>query len=301
MAEGHSHASAASMGGRHKKRLYAVLALTSTYLVVEVVGGLATGSLALLADAGHMLTDVLGLTMALIAIKLGERAASARRTYGYYRTEILAALANAVLLVVVAVYVLFEAYRRFREPPEVLGGWMMVVAVIGLGVNLTGMLILTKGAGESLNVKGAYLEVLGDTLGSVGVIVAAVIILVTGWELADPIIGVGIGLFIIPRAFNLLREAVNVLLEGVPAGITLDEVRAALAALPGVKGVHDLHVWAITSGMHAMSGHLVVEDVSRSQTLLTEAQALLHDRFAIAHTTLQLEPAGFEEAMERHR
>ncbi len=299
MAEGHAHA--VSAGGRHRGRLYFVLALTSTYLVVEVIGGLLTGSLALLADAGHMLTDVLGLGMALIAIKLGERPASVQRTYGYYRTEILAALFNAVLLIVVAVYVLYEAYQRFKSPPEVRGGWMLVVAAVGLGVNLAGMFILMKGAGESLNVKGAYLEVLGDTLGSVGVIVGALIILATGWEQADPIIGVGIGLFIIPRALNLLRETVNILLEGVPRGVNLDDVRAALAALPGVVGVHDLHVWAITSGMHAMSGHLVIEEIGQSQTLLAAAHELLHERFAVEHSTLQVETPAFEEAMELHR
>ncbi len=189
----------------------------------------------------------------------------------------------------VAVYILYEAYKRFSNPPEVLGGWMMVVAIVGLLVNLVGMFILMRGAGESLNVKGAYLEVLGDTLGSVGVIVAAIILLLTGWELADPIIGVGIGLFIIPRAYTLLRETVNVLLEGTPAGIDIEAIRTALAALPEVTQVHDLHAWGITSGMHAMSGHLVVSDVTRSEDILTAARDLLHDRFEIEHA-LSLPP-----------
>lgn len=299
MAEGHSHA--VSAGGRNKGRLYVVLALTGSYMFAEVIGGILTGSLALLADAGHMLTDVFGLTMALIAIKLGERLASVRRTFGYYRTEILAALANAVILVVVAIYILYEAYRRFQDPPEVLGSWMLVVAVIGLAVNLTGMFILTKGAGESLNLKGAYLEVLGDTLGSIGVILASLIIIFTGWYPADPIIGVGIGLFIIPRAYNLLKESVNVLLEGTPKGLNLEEIREALEKLPAVVRVHDLHAWTITSGMNAMSGHLVVEDMNRSSNILTEAQKLLHDRFDIEHSTIQIEPPDFGERMETHR
>lgn len=299
MAEGHSHG--ASAGGKNKGRLYVVLALTGSYMFAEVIGGILTGSLALLADAGHMLTDVFGLTMALVAIRLGERPASDRRTFGYYRTEILAALANAVILVVVAIYILYEAYRRFQDPPEVLGGPMMIVAIIGLAVNLIGMYILTKGAGESLNVRGAYLEVLGDTLGSIGVIVASVIIIFTGWYPADPIIGVGIGLFIIPRAYSLLKAAVNVLLEGTPKGLNLDEVRRALGDLPGVEKVHDLHAWTITSGMNAMSGHLVVEDVGRSGALLTEAQKLLHDRFDIEHSTIQIEPKDFDEPSDTHR
>lgn len=298
MAEAHSHG--VSAGGENKGRLYVVLGLTSTYMFAEVVGGILTGSLALLADAGHMLTDVFGITMALIAIKLGERPASDRRTFGYYRTEILAALANAVILVVVAIYILYEAFRRFQDPPDVLGGWMMVVAVIGLAVNLTGMYILMKGAGESLNIRGAYLEVLGDTLGSVGVIVASLIIIFTGWYPADPIIGVGIGLFIIPRAYSLLKEAVNVLLEGTPKGLKLEEVRASLLGIPGVVRVHDLHAWSITSGMNAMSGHLVVEDMSRGGDVLTLAQKLLHDRYGIEHTTIQLEPSGFDDSTKPH-
>lgn len=299
MAEAHTHT--ISAGGRHRGRLYFVLALTSSFLVIEVIGGLWTGSLALLADAGHMLTDVLGLAMALLAIKLGERAASRQRTYGYYRAEILAALANAMLLILVAVYVLFEAYQRIKNPPEVRGGWMLVVAGVGLAVNLLGMYLLMSGAKESLNVKGAFLEVLGDTLGSVGVIVGAVIILLTGWELADPIIGVGIGLFIIPRAWNLLSETINILLEGVPRDVEIDEVRAALLALPGVGAVHDLHVWAITSGMPAVSAHLVLQNGAQQSAVLSAAQQLLHDRFEIRHTTLQLEAPAHQEAPELHR
>lgn len=297
---GHSHSHVGSAAGRNKGRLYMVLALTGTFLVAEVVGGILTSSLALLADAGHMLTDVFGLTMALIAIRLGEREAHAEKTYGYYRTEILAALANAVILIFVALYVLYEAIQRFSKPPEVLGGGMLVVAVLGLLVNIAGFFILKQGAGESLNMRGAYLEVLGDMLGSVGVIVAAVIILLTGWELADPIIGVGIGLFIIPRAFSLLNEAVNVLLEGTPKDVDLTQVRAALRLVPGVLEVHDLHIWSITSGMYNMSGHVVVEDMGQCDNLLSQCQELMHERFQVAHCTIQLENQGFDEEMTTH-
>lgn len=297
---GHSHNHLGSAAGRNRGRLYLVLALTSTFLVAEIVGGLLTGSLALLADAGHMLTDVFGLIMALVAIYLGEKAAHDEKTYGYYRTEILAALANAVILILVAIYILYEAIQRFSRPPEVVGGWMLAVAVLGLIINIAGFLILRQGAGESLNMRGAYLEVLGDMLGSLGVIVAAIIILLTGWELADPIIGVGIGLFIIPRALGLLNESVGVLLEGTPKDVSLVEVRTTLKQLSGVVEVHDLHVWTITSGMYAMSGHIVVTDMNMCDSLLTEAQELMHERFRVEHCTIQLENQGFEEEMTTH-
>jgi cobalt-zinc-cadmium efflux system protein len=295
-----SHTHGTSAGAEHRARLWWALGLTGTYLVAEVVGGLLTGSLALLADAGHMLTDVLGLGMSLFAIHLSSRPTTKEKTFGYYRAEILAALANAVLLVVVAISVLREAYVRFLNPPEILGGWMLGVAVVGLVVNLASLLILYGGAGESLNVKGAYLEVLSDTLGSVGVIVAAVVVLLTGWRQADPLIGVGIGLFILPRAYHLLRESVDILLEGTPGHIDLAEVRAALEELPGVVRVHDLHAWTITSGMYAVSGHLVVEEVTRSWSILGEAHRMLHDRFGLDHSTLQLEPSDFDHVRDTH-
>jgi len=300
-SQGHNHNHLSSVGGRNQSRLYMVLALTGSFLMVEVVGGILTNSLALLADAGHMFTDVVGLIMALVAIKLGEKPAHQEKTFGYYRTEILAALANAVILILVGIYILYEAIQRFSKPPEVLGGGMLVVAILGLLVNLISIFVLRQGSKESLNMKGAYLEVLSDALGSVGVLVAAGIILLTGWGLADPIVGVGIGLFIVPRAFTLLNEAINILLEGTPKGLDMEEVRHSLEILPGVRQVHDLHAWTITSGMNAMSGHVVVDNLECCTDVLTQAQQILHERFEIEHCTIQIEPQEFNEAMETHR
>lgn len=296
----HSHTHGVSAGGQHKHRLYSALALTAVYLIAEVVGGLLTGSLALLADAGHMFTDVFGLVMAIVAITLGERPPSDRKTYGYYRAEILAAMLNAILLALVSIYIFYEAYRRLRNPPEIVGGWMMAVAGVGLAVNLGSMVILRKGAGESLNLQGAYLEVLGDVLGSLGVIIAAVIIVFTGWKPADPIIGIGIGCFILPRAFRLMRQSVNILMEGTPQDLDLDEVRRALEAIPDVRRVHDLHAWTITSGMNALSAHLVLDKTEANGGVLTEAQRVLHERFEIDHSTLQTEPPSFDHLGRTH-
>ena len=216
---GHGHEISAS--GKNKKRLMVVLALTSFYLIAEVVGGFLTGSLALLADAGHMLTDVGGLALALLAIKFAERPATPERTYGFYRVEILAALTNAVVLIGISIYILYEAYERFLNPPEVQSGTMIFIAIIGLIINIVGVFILRAGSKESLNMKGAYFEVLSDLLTSVGVIIAGVIMLTTGWYYADPIISAGIGLFIFPRTWALLKDAVGVLLEGTPSDVNI--------------------------------------------------------------------------------
>jgi len=286
------HGVSASAAGRHKGPLLAAFGLTFTYMIAEVVGGLATGSLALLSDAAHMGTDVLGLGMALAAIQLASRPAPAHRTYGTYRLEVLAALANGVLLFGVAGYVLYEAWQRMAEPPEVLGVPMLVVAVIGLAVNLASFRLLTAGAKESLNVKGAFLEVLSDLLGSVGVIVAAVIVATTGWRYADPIIGAGIGLFILPRTWRLCAQAVRILIEAAPPGLDVEAVRARLLALPGVAGVHDLHVWTLTSGMDAASGHVVVADGADGHAVLDQVSTVLADEYHVAHSTIQCEPAG---------
>jgi len=283
--------------GRNKRRLAIVLALTTTYLVAEVVGGILTRSLALLADAGHMLTDVGGLTFALLAIRVGERPATERRTYGFYRAEILAALANAVVLIFISFYILYEAYRRFRNPPEVASGAMLIVASLGLVVNVAGALILRVRSGESLNMKGAYFEVLSDLLTSVGVIIAGVIMLTTGWYYADPLISAGIGLFILPRTWRLLREAVGILLEGTPADVDIAAVRRAIAEIPGVAGVHDLHVWSLTSGTNALSAHVVLADGAGAPSYAEMLRAV-HDRVSadhkVAHVTVQLEPPGWE-------
>lgn len=276
-------------GASHKRRLRWALRLAAAYLLVEVAGGLLTGSLALLADAGHMLTDVGGLGLALFAIHMSEKPATPERTYGWYRAEILAALANALVLILMSVYILYEAYRRFMAPPEIAGGAMLVVAVVGLVVNLAGLFILREGAGSSLNVKGAYFEVLSDLLSSIGVIAAAIIIWRTGWRYADPLVSAGIGLFILPRTWVLLREAVGVLLEGTPADINIASVQAALAALPGVRDVHDLHVWTITSGIRALSAHCLVADDQFNSSVLASARETMAERFNIAHVTIQVE------------
>lgn len=287
----HAHSAA----GRHRRPLVTTLILTSSFLAAEVVGGLVSGSLALLADAGHMLTDVGGLALALFAIWFAERPATAARTYGYYRAEILAALTNAIVLVGISVYILFEAYQRFRDPPEVASGLMLLIAIVGLVVNLLGMFILRGGSSESLNLRGAYFEVLSDMISSLGVILAAVIMWLTGWRYADPLVSAGIGLFILPRTWMLIRDAVGVLLEGTPSGINVTALREAIAAMEGVQGVHDLHVWALTSGLNAMSAHVVCADAKPRDELLTLVHDCVTKRFAIQHVTIQIESPGWEQ------
>ncbi|MEW6422399.1 MAG: cation diffusion facilitator family transporter, partial [Deinococcota bacterium] len=249
---GHSHGANASA-----RQLTLALALTGSFLVVEVIYGFLSGSLALLSDAGHMLTDVMALVLSLFAIRLGQRAADRRRTFGYRRAEILAAAVNAGALFAIGLYILFEAYRRLREPVEVQTTSMLVVAVLGLLVNVISARILVGGSQDSLNVKSAYLEVIGDLLGSVAVIVGALLIRFTGLTWIDPVLGALIGLWVLPRTWTLLRASVNVLLEGVPEGLDLDQLRSDLAALSGVREVHDLHVWSVTSGEHNLTAHLV--------------------------------------------
>ena len=287
---GHVHVHSAA--GERKGRLRLVLLLTTTFLVAEVAGGLLTRSLALLADAGHMLTDVAGLGLALFAIRFAERPATPERTYGYHRMEILAATVNAVLLIGISLYILFEAYERFRDPPEVASGAMLAVGAVGLVVNLAGMWLLRGGSSESLNLKGAYFEVLSDALSSLGVIVAGVVMWTTGWYYADPLLSAGIGLFILPRTWRLLREAVGVLLEGTPADVSLAAVREALEALPGVTGVHDLHVWSLTSGRNALSVHVVLAADASHDAVLIAAQQCATSGFRIIHATVQVERAG---------
>ena len=278
--------------GKNKRRLTIVLILTTTYLAAEVVGGLLTHSLALLADAGHMLTDVGGLALALLAIRFAERPATPERTYGYYRMEILAALTNAVVLIGISLYILYEAYERFRNPPEIQSGAMLAVAGVGLLVNVLGIYLLRAASTESLNMKGAYFEVLSDMLTSIGVIVAAVIMLTTGWYYADPIISAGIGLFILPRTWMLLRDAVGVLLEGTPANVNLSALREAIAKVTGVVDVHDLHVWSLTSGVNAMSVHAVIDDHALHDEALLAVQRKVRSDFEIAHATVQVECQG---------
>ncbi len=289
MAHDHDHVHLRA-GARHAGRLRTSLVLIISFLVVQVVVGLAAGSLALLSDAGHMATDALGLGMALAAISAASRADHAtHRTFGLYRLEILAALANAVLLFGVAAYVFVEAIRRLSEPPDVASMPVLVVGLIGLAVNMVAFLLLRQGAAESLNVRGAYLEVMSDALGSVGVIIAAIVMAVTGWGWVDPVVAAGIGVFILPRAWRLGRDALRVLLQAAPAELDLDAVVASLAALDQVSGVHDLHVWTLTSEMHVLTAHISVETVENTQEVLVAAQTLLATTFGLTHATLQVE------------
>ncbi|MGH2683389.1 MAG: cation diffusion facilitator family transporter [Actinomycetota bacterium] len=291
-----------SAAGARRGRLLAVFGITSAILVGEVIGGLLSNSLALLADAGHVFTDVAGIGLALGAIWLASRPASAERTFGYYRIEILAAVINAVLLFGVAALVLFEAWRRLFDPPDVSSGLMLVVAVVGLMGNALSLWLLREAQAESLNMRGAYLEVLGDLLGSVAVIVAAVVIAVTGVRLADPVASAAIGLLILPRTWRLLRHAVDVLLEATPRGVDLGEVRRHIVETPGVADVHDLHAWTITSGMNVVSAHVVVEPSADPPALLDRLCNCLSGDFDIEHSTFQLESQDrrrLEEAAHR--
>ncbi len=288
----HGHASLRA-GARHLGRLKIAFALIVGFFLVQVVVGLATNSLALLSDAGHMATDALGLGMALAAITAANRADhSSHRTFGLYRLEILAALANAVLLFAVAIYVLVEAILRLRDPAEVHSTPVLVVGIIGLVVNVIAFLLLREGAQESMNMRGAYLEVVSDMLGSVGVIVSAIVLSVTGWSWVDPIVGAGIGLFILPRAYRLGRDAVRVLVQAAPHELDVHDIEQALLELDHVVGVHDLHVWTLTSEMHVLSAHVQVSDDPAMRGVLPAAQRLLTERFGLDHSTLQIEVAG---------
>lgn len=293
---GHSHGTAT---GTHRNRLIGVLAITLSVMVAEVLGGLLSGSLALIADAGHMLTDAAGIGLALLAAAFSARPATPERTFGYQRSEILAAVTNALLLFGVAGYVLIEAVRRFRDPPELSTGVMLAVATVGLVANLGSLLILRGGQQASLNVRGAYLEVLGDLLGSVAVIVAAVVIRLTGFTRADAIASVAIGLMILPRTWALLREAVDVLLEATPKGVDLAEVRRHINETSGVLDVHDLHVWTITSGLPVLSAHIVVTEDALADggggQVLDELGQCLSGHFDVEHCTFQLEAPGHQE------
>lgn len=295
MSDGHEHPTAISAGARHKRPLLLAFGLTAAFMLVEAAVAVATGSLALLSDAGHMLTDVVGLGLALAAIQVAQSRRSSSQTYGLYRLEVLAALANAVLLFAVAAYVLYEAWQRFGDPADVPGAPLLVVAVVGLAVNLVSFRLLRAGASESLNLRGAFLEVVSDALGSAGVLLAAVVLLTTGWEYADPIVGVAIGLFILPRAWRLGRGALRILLEVAPPHVDVEAVERGLRAVPGVAGVHDVHVWTLTSGLEAATGHVELEADASSAAVLRTATDLLEDGFGIRHVTLQCEPLGYRE------
>jgi cobalt-zinc-cadmium efflux system protein len=288
----HDHgAAAARAGARHVRPLLVAFVMIFAFLGVQVIVGLVTGSLALISDAGHMATDALGLGMALAAIHAASNARiHPQRTYGLYRLEILAALANAVLLFVVAGYVLYEAVDRIGDAPDVASLPVLFVGVIGLAVNVFAFVLLRAGARESLNLQGAYLEVASDTLSSVALVIGAAVWGVTGWHWVDPLLGAAIGVFILPRAFRLGREALRVLVQAAPAGVNVAAVRDDLAAISEVVDVHDLHVWTLTSEMEVASAHVMVRVGADSHRVLDEARSLLRDRHGLDHATLQVEP-----------
>ena len=291
MGAGHDHGPTEI---RHEGPLWWALGLTSAFLVADVVGAWLTNSLALLSDAAHMATDTLALVIALVAVRLSRRPPDAKRTFGYTRLEAIGAMVNGLLLFIVAGYILWEAVERFIEPLTVATTGMLVVAVTGLVVNLVAMRLLRAGAGESLNVKGAYLEVWSDMMGSVAVIAAALVIKFTGWTVVDPILAVLIGLWVLPRTWTLLREAGHILLNGVPKGVDLQALRSALAGEPGVIEVHDLHVWSLASRRPAMTAHVVTAEGIDPEALRQRLATRLEESFSIEHSTLQLEstPCG---------
>lgn len=297
---GHSHdhglQGASTATGKHRKRLIIVLSITLGVFLVQVIGALISNSLALLADSGHMLTDATGVAIALVASLIATLPATSKRTYGYLRVEILAALVNGIVLGVIAVVIFVQAIARFGQDVEIQSGIMLGAAVFGGLANLVSLMILRAGQKESLNVRGAYLEVLGDLLGSIAVVVAAIIIMVTGWTTIDQIASIGIALLIFPRAISLLREVVAVLLEGAPKNIDVDAARKHMLAVPGVSSVHDVHAWTITSGVPAFSAHVTVTDEAWNErgyhAILDELRACIHEHFDTEHATIQLEPAS---------
>ncbi len=300
---GHDHAH--GTGVRHRGRLAIVLALTAGVLAVEAIVAWITGSLALLADAGHLLGDSFGIVMALAAITVAQRGGGpgSRRTFGYQRTEVIAAGLNGLILLGLAAWVVYSAIRRFGDSPELEASPILIAGTIGLVVNVIGLLLLRGGAQESLNVRGAYLEVLGDALGSIAVLVSAAVILTTGWDAADAVASLVIAAMIVPRAVSLLREVVEVLLESTPRDVDLNELRTHILGVEGVRDVHDLHVWTITSGMPVMSAHIVVDDsvtaMDHAHGVLDTLRGCLSDHFDVEHSTFQIEPAGHADS-EQH-
>src|SRR3979411_1981757 len=292
---GRSHVHGHGHGSRSRGRLSIVLMLTAIYMVAELVGGLWTGSLALLADAGHMLADVAALILALMAVWFGARPATPSKTFGYYRLEILAALINGVGLILISFFIFYEAYRRWFAQPVIRSVPMTVVAAGGLVVNLICALLLHRDRDEDLNIRGAWLHVIGDALGSTGAIIAGAVIMLFGWTAADSLISVFIGFLIVWSSWHLIRDATNVLLEGTPAHINLAAVEEAIMETDGVSDVHDLHVWTITSGREALSAHVIHAYSISQPTLLKELRTKLHDRFGVDHLTIQMETSDFED------
>ncbi len=285
------HSEASHLMAAGSRPLKIALAIVVVIMVAEVIGGILSNSLALLGDAGHMLVDALALGLALFAMTIARRPATPSKTYGYHRVEIMAALANGTTLVLLALWIFYEAYQRFLDPPLVQTPLMLLVATIGLIANLIGMLLLRKASHGQLNIKAAFWHIVGDTISSVGVIIAAVIISVTGWYVVDPLIAVFIGVIILWGAVRIVRESTDILLEAVPRDIQVDKVIKIIKNIPGVEEVHDMHIWTITSGIHALSTHLIIEDqmVSRSAEIVETVNQDLAQHFDITHTTLQLE------------
>ena len=298
MSHGHGHGispaeAATSNSGKHVNKLWIAAGLGLVTFVLHVTVGLFTSSLALLSDSAHVFTDIFGIFMALAAILVAQRAARRPdRTFGMYRTEVFAALANAILLFAVAGWVLYEAASRFSDPPEVPGLPVAIVAVVGLAMNVIAFLMLRSGAKESINIRGAYLEVMADMVGSIGVLVSGLVTLAFGWRYADPVIGVAIGLFVLPRAFNLGRHAVRILLQQAPDRIDVTSIIEKINALPGVLDAHDLHVWTLTSGMEVASVHVTAVSDADPTTVLAATQTLLAEDFELGHATVQVELQG---------
>ena len=274
----------------HARKLKFVLVITILFLIVEVFTAILTNSLALIANAIHMFTDVAGIGLALFAINFSyKRSATPQKTYGFYRMEILAALINSTIILILSFYIIYEAYWRLFEHKEIEGLYVFVIAVIGLLVNLVGIKILHKHAKENINVEGAYLEVLKDMYGSCAVIATALILIFTKFYIIDPIISIGLSLFILPRTWSLMKRVVNILMEGVPSNISYEEVKKSILEVKGVTGVFDLHVWTITSGFDAMTAHVVISDISKSQSILKEITTILEKKYNITHNTIQIE------------
>jgi cobalt-zinc-cadmium efflux system protein len=294
----HQHGHANDHRSASRRALLLVLGLTLAFTVVEVAGGFLTGSLALLADAGHMVSDVFSIGLALVALTLAQRPASPRRSFGFQRAEILAAFVNGIALVLVSAWIVWEAIQRLDDPPEILGGWMLLVALAGLAVNAGAAAILMRSGRESLNVEAAFRHVIADLLGSVGVLVAALVILLTGWYLVDPLVSIAIALLIVASAWGILRDSTAILMEQTPSGIDADAVARAIVEVPGVTSVHDLHVWRITSGFDALSAHVLVGRGEDCHALRRDVERAIERRFGITHTTLQVDHDAADALIE---
>jgi len=296
----HNHNNTSRRESESNRGLIIALGIVIVMMVVEVVGGLLSNSLALLSDAGHMLVDALALSLSLIALRLARRPATTTRTYGFHRAEIMASLVNGAILAIVAAFIFYRAYQRFQSPPEIRSGLMLIVAILGLLANLAGILLLRRSRDVSLNVRAAFFHILGDTISSIGVIVAGIIISLTGWTYADPIIAIIIGIIILIGAVQLLRESTDILLETVPKYIEMEKVIEKIKNIEGVNSIHDLHIWTITSGIIAMSAHVVIQDimVSHTRDVIDKINREMAEHFNITHTTLQLECGQGENCAE---